>query len=103
MCKKYFIGIKPGSGGFHIIHHEECPFVPEEHKRIFLGNFISSHDAETAGTKFFRKLYRCPFCSKGHIKSRNGIADHFLNIAGGSVSFKQVTPTWESALMCGVN
>ncbi len=103
MCKKYFIGIKPGSGGYHMIHHEECPFVPEKHKRIFLGNFISSHDAEAAGTKFFQNSRKCPFCLKGHIKARNGMEDNFLNITGRAVSFKQVTPTWESAMMCGVN
>jgi hypothetical protein len=103
MCKKYFISIKPGTGGYNMIHHEECPFLPEEHKRIFLGNFNSLYDASIAGTKYFRKSYRCPFCSKGHIKAGTGIADPLLNIITGTVSFYHIAPTWESVLMCGVN
>jgi len=103
MCKKYYIGIKPRSGGYHLIHNEECPFLPEEHKRIFLGNFNSSYNARVAGTKFFRKSYRCPFCSMGHTKAGTGIADPLLNITAENVSFNHIAPTWESALMCGVN
>ena len=103
MCNKYFISIKPGTGGYNIIHHEECPFLPEEHKRIFLGNFNSSYDAGVAGTRFFRKSYRCPFCSKVHIKAGTGIADPLLNITTETVSFNHITPSWESALMYGMN
>ncbi len=103
MHKEYFICIKPGLSGYHIIHSKECPFLPDSGKMISLGNFRSPHDAEISGKKYFKRTYRCPFCSKKPGATVNRAAGYLFNPSEEPVTFKKITPTWESVLMCGVN
>jgi len=103
MNKEYFISIRPGLTGIHMIHSSDCPFLPRKNKRILLGEFHLTGDAETAGEEYFDKPCMCPFCSKEPGKVVSRAADHLLNTPSGNVKFEYLTPAWDSALMCGVN
>ncbi len=103
MRKKYYICISPGLTGIHLMHSEECPFLPQESKRIHLGKFISKADAAETGKEYFDKTCLCPFCSKENGKTISRAAEKLLNGPMEAVTFKNLTPVWESALICGVN
>jgi hypothetical protein len=103
MDKEYFICIKPGLSGYHKIHSKDCPFLPDSGKRIFLGNFRSSQDAELAGRQYFKKTYRCPFCSREPGTASNKVSDNIPEPSEEPATFKDIIPAWESVLMCGVN
>jgi len=66
MATKFFICIRPGNDGSHTVHNENCPFLPEPYKRIFLGTFKSPRSAMEEGRKYCNSPVRCVFCSKEH-------------------------------------
>ncbi len=103
MRKEYFICVKRGLAGYHMIHSKKCPFLPDPGKIISLGNFSSPHDAEISGNKYFKRTYRCPFCSKKPGIAVNRAAYYLFEPSEEPVTFESLTPTWESALMCGMN
>ena len=90
-----------------MIHSKGCPFLPQESKRILLGKFSLSSDAEKAGKEFFNKSSSCPFCSKEPGKVVSRTAERLLNASADVVTevvtFERLTPTWDSAMMSGVN
>jgi hypothetical protein len=60
----YFVSTKPRTNDFHQVHKEDCPFLPEKEKRIFLGQFDSENEALNEGKSYFRKSEFCRFCMK---------------------------------------
>lgn len=96
MEKEYFISNTPGLSGYHKIHNKDCPFLPDPDKRTFLGYFSSPQDAELSGKQYFKRTYRCLFCSKNPGADGNELSDE-------PVTFENITPAWESVMMCGVN
>jgi hypothetical protein len=77
--------------------------MPDDNKRIFLGNFQSMFDALNAGKKHFLKSNSCRFCSKDHdsdVHSRT-----FFNNAVPLTlaNLDRLTTSLENALQCCIN
>jgi hypothetical protein len=64
MEAKYYVALKPRTNDVQRVHKEGCPFLSEDEEKIYLGRFISNHDAGKAGLKLFINAECCPFCSK---------------------------------------
>ncbi len=62
MVSKYYIAKRSQTNNRHAVHKEDCPFLPDDEKRIFLGHFQSGHDALTEGEKHFEHTNCCRFC-----------------------------------------
>ena len=61
---KYYVAIRPQINEYHAIHKEGCPFLPDEEKRIYLGEFNSGMEAVKESQSHFSKTKGCIFCSK---------------------------------------
>jgi hypothetical protein len=66
MGAKYYVAVRPLINEYHTVHKEGCPFLPDDEKRIYLGEFSSGMDAVEEGQQHFNKSKRCIFCSKEH-------------------------------------
>jgi hypothetical protein len=64
----YYVAVRPQTNELHSVHREGCPFMPDDSKRIFLGNFPTGDDALMEGQKYYRGSTKCRFCSKEHSK-----------------------------------
>lgn len=70
MVSKYYVAIRPQTNEQHAVHKENCPFLPDENKRIYLGMFSSGQAAIRIGQIYFDRTNSCPFCSKEHQPER---------------------------------
>jgi hypothetical protein len=66
MVAKYYVVIRPQTDENHAVHKEDCPFLPENEKRIYLGMFGSCEEAIREGKRHFPRTNHCRFCSKEH-------------------------------------
>jgi hypothetical protein len=66
MIAKYYVALRPQINENHAVHKENCPFLPDDKKRIYLGVFNSGGDAIKEGQRHFFKTNCCPFCLKEH-------------------------------------
>ncbi len=66
MTDKYWVAKRPGNNEDHAVHKEDCPFLPDDDKRIYLGEFSSCEDAIREGHRYFGSTNGCIFCSKEH-------------------------------------
>jgi hypothetical protein len=64
MASKYYIAIRPQTNEHHAVHKGDCPFLPDNEKRIYLGKFGSGSDAVIEGQRLFPSANSCLFCSK---------------------------------------
>ena len=70
MVAKYYVAIRPQTNEHHAVHKEDCPFLPENEKRIYLGMFSSGKEAVREGQIHFTGASCCPFCLKEHPQER---------------------------------
>jgi hypothetical protein len=66
MSAKYYVAVRPQINENHAVHKEGCPFLPDDNKRIYLGEFSSGKDAVREGQRHFIRTKGCIFCSKEH-------------------------------------
>ena len=66
MSTKYYLAVRPQINENHAVHKEGCPFLPDNNKRIYLGEFSSGKDAVIEGQRHFIRTKGCIFCSKEH-------------------------------------
>ena len=66
MGTKYYVAVRPQINENHAVHKEGCPFLPDDNKRIYLGEFSSGKDAVREGQRHFIRTKGCVFCSKEH-------------------------------------
>ncbi|RPH31568.1 MAG: hypothetical protein EHM93_13115 [Bacteroidales bacterium] len=64
---KFYVRVKPQHDGIYAVHKENCPFMDDLKKKIYLGEFISSHDAVLEAKRYFKHSDVCPFCNKEHL------------------------------------
>jgi hypothetical protein len=67
---RYYVSVRPQTNELHTVHKEDCPFMPDDNKRIYLGTFGSGEDAAREGQKHFVRSIKCQFCSKDHNHDR---------------------------------
>jgi hypothetical protein len=66
MGTKYYVAVRPQINENHAVHKENCPFLPDDEKRIYLGEFSSGENAVKEGQRHFIKSKGCIFCSGKH-------------------------------------
>jgi hypothetical protein len=64
MHTKYYVALRPQINENHAVHKEGCPFLPDDEKRIYLGEFSSGQDAVKESHQYFNKTKGCIFCAK---------------------------------------
>ncbi len=62
MLSKYYVAKRSQTNDLHSVHKEDCPFMPDDEKRIYLGMFGSGQDALSEGQKLFTRSMSCRFC-----------------------------------------
>jgi hypothetical protein len=100
MGSKYYISVRPQTNDLHAVHKVGCPFLPQNGKRIFLGEFNKSSDAVRIGSLHFRKVIPCLFCCKEKTAADNTIKEQVL--ASGRISSK-VSASYQQDMICCVN
>jgi hypothetical protein len=103
MAAKYYMAIRPQTNGFHALHKEDCPFLPEDKKRIYLGMFGSGHDAIREGQRRFSGTTVCRFCLKEHQTEKPKSAFHEADINAFLPTNLQIALYQEGGLFCSLN
>jgi hypothetical protein len=103
MTAKYYVAVRPQTNENHAVHKEGCPFLPDDEKRIYLGEFISGHEAVKESHHFFLKTKGCLFCSNDH-KVPEGATSSLLwsnnDKAAGKLEFPV---SYHQSRMCCLN
>jgi hypothetical protein len=73
MESKYYLSIRPQTNDLHAVHRECCPFMPDDGKKLFLGEFESAGEAVKAGNILFGGASQCLFCCKEKPSAENRI------------------------------
>ena len=63
---RFYIGLRSQTTGYHSVHKDDCPFLPEEGRRIYLGRYCHGDDPASEAKKYFEKVNKCSFCMKDH-------------------------------------
>ncbi len=61
---KYYVGKKSQLTGFHAVHKQSCPLLPEQDNRVYLGEFDNGRDAINRAKILFTYSTGCIFCSR---------------------------------------
>jgi hypothetical protein len=64
MVSKYYVAVRPQTNENHAVHKEGCPFLPDDEKRIYLGEFSTGQEAVSESHRHFTNTKGCLFCSK---------------------------------------
>jgi len=97
MIKMYYVILQPFSFGKYYLHSGECPFLPEDGKKIFIGFFGSAEEAIEECRRMNIEVKECVFCSLD--KKRR----HYTTGAEKFVSSEIIKELPECALLCPVN
>jgi hypothetical protein len=91
MAAKYYVSIRPQINGQHALHKEDCPFLPEDERRIYLGMFRSGQNAILEVQKRFSATTVCRFCLKEHQPERTEPAYSDMSINSFIPTLKQIS------------
>lgn len=61
---RYYVNKNAQANGDHEVHTTGCSFMPEEHNRIYLGDFASCRSAVTEAKKHYSQVNGCYYCSR---------------------------------------
>jgi hypothetical protein len=103
MEAKYYIGSRPQAGGHYYIHREDCPLMPSDEKRIYIGTFLSPEEAAEEGEKHFSNPDYCRFCLKGYNEELRNRLVARPDKKWELIPSIAVIATWEGALVFVVN
>jgi len=103
MIEKYFISIIPCIRGYHYVHKQGCPFLPEHRRRVPLGVFQSSPEAVMEGRRYFRTVHCCPFCLKENIDMTRKTFTITQSNPDLTSSARMRKATWESLIFCSIS
>ena len=59
----YYVNKNAQDNGDHEVHKDGGSSMPEEHNRLYLGQFGNCHDAVTEAKKHYRQSNGCAYCS----------------------------------------
>jgi hypothetical protein len=103
MTAKYYMAIRPQTNEHHAVHREDCPFLPDDEKRIYLGRFGSGTDAIKEGQRRFARTTVCRFCSKEHQSEKHNSAHHEADINAFLPTVSQIAQYQEGRLFYILN
>ena len=103
MYAKYYVAVRPQTNDLHAIHREECPFLPDDGKRIYLGSFKSGNEAVTKGHLHFERTEGCLFCCKENTLSTE--TQDVLQLAdiNTGLSGLQIPVSVQQSMFCCLN
>jgi hypothetical protein len=61
---RYYVNKNAQTNGDHEVHVTGCHWMPEEHNRIYLGNFNTCHAAIMEARRHYSQVNGCYFCSR---------------------------------------
>lgn len=99
MVAKYYVAVRPRTNEDHAVHKEDCPFLQDGEKKIYLGVFRSGKDAEREGQRHFIRSKSCPFCSGKHVNHD----DHHPPHPHAITVEKFIPLSGYQYLVCGLN
>ena len=59
----YYVNMNSQANGDHEVHRLGCSWLPEQHNRIYLGDFVSCALAVRAARQYFWQVNGCYYCS----------------------------------------
>lgn len=59
---RYYVNKNAQSNGDHEVHKVGCSWMPEQENRIYLGDFLSCHDAVREAKKHYSQSNGCYYC-----------------------------------------
>lgn len=59
----YYVNTAPRDDGTHVVHSEECQFLPNEDKRKALGDFAKCETAMDHAKEHFDTVNGCATCA----------------------------------------
>lgn len=100
MDSKYYVAIRPQTNDNHAVHKDGCPFMPDDGKRIYLGEFSSGHRAVEKSLDNFDRSTGCLFCCK-----ETSEKPHVHNYSDKPIALKrlQLPVTHEQSMFCCMN
>lgn len=103
LSTKYYVGIRPQTNEHHAVHREDCPFLPDEEKRIYLGMFNSAQDAIIEGQLYFDRTNSCLFCLKEHQQEEKKPVFSDINNTGNIPENGQISLPTKSTMFYFLN
>jgi hypothetical protein len=62
--KIYYVNKKAQTNGDHVVHREDCHYLPSSENRHYLGIFNSCQEAVKVAKRTFPQSNGCFYCSK---------------------------------------
>lgn len=103
MVSKYYLVMKQQTDEQHLVHKEDCPFLPEISKRIYLGRFSSAKDALAHGQRYFIRVSCCRFCLKEYYSDSSQKEDCLVGNNCNFPSERQISLTSQGNLFYFLN
>lgn len=59
----YYVNRNAQDNGDHEVHVRGCAFMPDEHNRIYLGDFGNCHTAVQEARRHYDQVNGCYYCA----------------------------------------
>jgi hypothetical protein len=103
MVAKYYVVIRPQLSENHSVHREGCPFLPDNNKRVYLGEFNSGQDAAIESKHLFARSKSCLFCCSDHKSIEKKPLKHDWSNENIIPSKPEITESYQSKLLYCLN
>jgi hypothetical protein len=103
MIKKYYVAVRPQTNDLHAVHQEGCPFLPDDGKSIFLGNFKSGKDAVRMSARHYSDTGSCLFCCKENISMADNLTGSRLSGQDVVSLNPEVPVSFMQSMLCCLN
>jgi hypothetical protein len=103
MISKYYVAVRPQTNENHSVHKDGCPFLPDDEKRIYLGQFSSGEEAVSESHHHFTNTKGCLFCSRDHKVLENTPSLHLWAKTDAASAELEIPISYHQSLMCCLN
>ena len=103
MISKYYVAVRPQTNENHAVHKDGCPFLPDDEKRIYLGQFSSGEKAVSESHHHFTNTKGCLFCSRDHKVLENTPSLHLWAETDAASAKLEIPISYPQSLMCCLN
>ena len=60
----YYVSKKMNTYGYHVVHNQNCPNIPERRESLYVGYFTHSAPAVQKAKDYFDLTEACEVCSR---------------------------------------
>jgi hypothetical protein len=103
MVAKYYVALRPQTNEDHAVHQEGCPFMPDDAKRIYLGEFSSGGEAVSESHHHFSKTRGCLFCAKDNKVAEKSHLSCLVAKKDKITARLELSVSYHQSLMCCLN